>query len=327
MGSIAALEEVSQHAYCLEEKALIRFSGRDYVATIKGVDSTFHRVNDIEKTLIDGVYFNQSPLPNAIVLGKGVSYYLSLGLSGIPQQATIMIPKEGRYLNNPDQAFYQEIVSPSGIFSIQADFDSEYVIAPIALIRNMLGRGEVYSSIEFRLNSYDKEALVKEKLTAILGESFIIKNREEQHSFLNKIMKTERLAALSIFCFILLIAAFNMIGSLTMLMLEKKEHIKTLWNIGMTQKSLTRLFIYEGLLIGAVGCFIGLTLGLGLSLGQEHFGWLKLGAEGSFIVSSYPVKVAFSDILLTVAIVSILVFLSSWIPAKRLSKKFTSYIS
>jgi lipoprotein-releasing system permease protein len=324
---LSEIEGVASMSLCLEEKALLRYQSKEYVASIKGVDPSFYKVTGIEKALVQGTLNNPKENSNEVLIGRGVSYYLSLGLGRTQRQAQILIPKEGKYISNPDNAFHQGFIQPTGIFSVQADFDSKYIIAPLAYVQKLIQKENTYSSLEFSLDENYNEAEIIAALEGILGSKFSVKTRAQQHAFLFKIMQTERLAVFTIFTFILLIAAFNMVGSLTMLMLEKKAQIKTLWSLGLRSNEISRVFIYEGLLIGAVGGLGGLILGFLICAGQSQFGWVKLGAQGSFIINAYPVQMEAKDFLIAALLVAVLSMLSSWIPAKRLGKKFTNYIN
>lgn len=314
---------IEAHSFCLEEKVFIRNGDREFVATLKGVDQHFTAVNRVHEAVVEGQYFHQSQQAFPVIIGKGVSYYLSLGPYG--NQANMYLPKPGLYSQRPDQAFYESGFQCTGIFSIQADFDSQYMLADLGMVQQFTRRKNQLSSVEIKLKNPQSLNEVQENLKTSWGDNFKVLSREEQQAFLFKIMQTERLAVTIIFAFILLIAAFNLIGSLSMLMLEKKEELKTLWHMGMETHSIKQIFWAQGMLIGLMGSLLGFVLGGIVCWGQATFGWVKLGATGSFIVSSYPIAFHWSDALITLLLGIGLSVLSSLIPAQWIAKKFSLY--
>jgi len=308
----------------LEEKAILRYREREYVATVKGVDTSFRELTGMDTLMSSGRFFDASDDQDLAVLGKGVSYYLGMGLQDMYNPLYLYIPKAGASMSTrPEDAFRISGLFPIGVFSVQADFDGQYVLVPIQFMRElMLADRNMVSALEFRCaNDEDMLALATEWKQK-LGEAYQIENRLEMHSLFYKVMQTEKWAVFGIFMFIILIATFNLIGSLTMLILDKGQDIKTLWSMGADINQIKRIFFTEGLLINGVGVVLGLVVGIAVSYGQIQFGWIRLGNEGAFIIDAYPVAVKFSDIVLTLFTVLVIGSLAAYLPVRQLSRKY-----
>lgn len=304
----------------LEEKVLLRYQEKEYIATLKGVDDNFKSINSIDSLLISGEYIDVYESKNTAIVGQGVAYYLSMRIGNAFEQLQVYVPdREKNNLLRPEESFIQKSILPVGVFTIQSDFDAEYVITPIAFIRDILNREGQSSSLEIRCCDSEM-AVIQADLKNILGSGFEVKNRFEQHAFLYKILSSEKLAVFLILTFILIIATFNIIGSLTMLLIEKKKDIELLFNLGANRTLIKNIFFYEGLLTTALGAVIGLCIGLLIAYLQIYFGIVKMGS-GSFVVDSYPVVVEFVDLALVLVVVLAIGSLASIIPSRQLSKQ------
>lgn len=325
--SLSALrhdERVIHFSEVLEEKAILRYREREYVATVKGVDTSFRQLTGMDTLMSSGRFFDSGDDQDLAVLGKGVSYYLGMGLQDMYNPLYLYIPKAGASMSTrPEDAFRISGLFPIGVFSVQADFDGEYVLVPIEFMRGlMLTDSNTVSALEFRCANDDDMIALANEWKQKLGPSFEVKNRLEMHSLFYKVMQTEKWAVFGIFMFIILIATFNLIGSLTMLILDKGQDIKTLWSMGADLGLIRRIFFMEGLLINGVGVVLGLAAGIAISFGQIHYGWIRLGNEGAFIIDTYPVEMKASDALLTFFVVSLLGSLAAYLPVRQLSKKY-----
>jgi lipoprotein-releasing system permease protein len=304
----------------LEEKVLLRYQEKEYIATLKGVDDNFKLINSVDSMLIAGEYMDVYESKNTAIVGQGVAYYLSMRIGNAFDQLQVYVPdREKNNLLRPEESFIQKSIVPVGVFNIQADFDAEYVIAPISFIREILNREGQSSSLEIRCSDSEIES-VQADLQEVLGSQFTVKSRFEQHAFLYKILSSEKLAVFLILTFILIIATFNIIGSLTMLLIEKKKDIELLSNLGASRLLIKNIFFYEGLLTTALGAIIGLVFGLAIAYVQIYFGVVKMG-NGSFVVDSYPVVVEAIDVLLVLAVVMGIGSIASIIPSRQLSKQ------
>ena len=303
----------------LEEKVLLRFQDKEYIATLKGVDANFKSLNAVDSMLVSGDYIDSFELENTAVVGQGVAFYLSLTIGNVFEQLQVYVPdREKNNLLRTDESFIQRSILPVGVFSIQSDFDAEYVITPISFVRKVLNREGLSSSIEIKCTD-EQMASIQRDLQQIAGSNYAVKNRFEQHDFLYKILSSERLAVFLILSFILIIATFNVVGTLTMLMIEKQTDIKLLSHLGANLSTLRSIFFLEGLLTTALGAFVGLIVGGLVAWIQIQFGVIKMG-QGSFIVESYPLILKASDFALVLFIVLAIGSLTSLIPLQQIRK-------
>jgi lipoprotein-releasing system permease protein len=311
------IDGIAACSYVLEEKALFTFKDREYIATLKGVDSIYPATNKITEFLRAGNYRLTESLPaTPAVLGAGVAYYLGFSQNNFEEPVNLFIPKDYSG-SDPSKSFAVHKIYPLGIFSVQPEFDEKYCFVPLPVLQNMLNRPDNFSALEISLLRNASLETVQEKLQARLGKSFIVKNQDEQQALFFKIMQTEGLFTFLIFALILAIATFTIAGSLTMLMFEKKENLKTLSALGLSLQSLRAIFFKEGLIISLTGGGIGLVLGIALVWMQQHFGLLAVG-EG-YIVEAYPVYLAWRDVALVSTTVLALSLTVSLITAQRLN--------
>ena len=293
--------DIIDYSGVLEERALLRYRDREYVATIRGVDSSYFANNRFDEVLVSGELFNGSESDLAL-FGQGVAYYLSINESHVSGSVSVFIPRMKSSLSfSSGDAFYIDNLYPIGRFSVQADYDAKYVIVPIQFLQNLLDT-KAYSSLEINASGMGSSK-IQEAIQSAFGPNYTVDNRREQHDFVYKIMRTEKYAIYVIFGFILLIASFNLVGSLVMLVIDKKKDLFILWSMGTPLKTLRRIFFIESVLINTVGAMGGLILGGLIVAVQIQFGLVKLGGEGEFIVSAYPVAAKWTDfvwVLLTV---------------------------
>ena len=313
--------EFESSAYILEEKVLLKYQEKEFIATVKGVSETYQELTNFNSLLVDGEYINSYENKNVAVVGSGVAYHLSIGLGTMFEQLQVFVPnKNSKTLLNPQTAFKQGSVLPVGIFSIQAELDQEYIITPLAFIQQLADRGNNISAVEIKLKNEDRMIVIQEQLATALGDNFIVKNRFEQQEFLYKILNTEKLAVFLILAFIMIIATFNIIGALSMLMLDKQKDIATFRSLGCTVQDIQSVFFRKSMLTILLGIGIGLFIGLGLSFLQQTFGFIGMGG-GSFVINTYPIAIVFTDIILVSFTVFAIGLLASWYPAKVLSSK------
>ena len=303
----------------LEEKVLLKYEDKEYIATLKGVDGNYKKLNRVDSMLVNGDYFESYESYQTAVVGQGVAYYLSMGVGDMMNPLQVFVPKRtSKHLLKTKNAFSQSTLIPVGMFSIQADFDATYVITSLKYVRELLERTDEVSAFEVHCADEEMEIL-QEELQAILGEGFQVQHRYQQHAVLHQILNSEKLAVFLILTLILIIASFNIIGSLSMLIIDKKKDIQTLSHLGATKRDLQQVFWMEGLLTTTIGAVAGLLLGLGVCWGQLEWGFLKMG-EGSFVVNHYPVAIQLKDVAIILMTVLLIGALASWIPAKQLGK-------
>jgi len=313
--------EFESSAYILEEKVLLKYQQKEFIATVKGVSETYQELTNFNSLLVDGEYINSYENKNVAVVGMGVAYHLSIGLGTMFEQLQVFVPnRNSKTLLNPQTAFKQGSVLPVGIFSIQAELDQEYIITPLAFIQQLAARDNNISAVEIKLKNEHRMLAIQEQLASALGDDFIVKNRFEQQEFLYKILNTEKLAVFLILAFIMIIATFNIIGALSMLMLDKQKDITTLKSLGCTVQDIQSVFFRKSMLTILLGIVTGLFIGLGLAFLQQTFGFIAMGG-GSFVINTYPIAIVFTDIILVSFTVFAIGLLASWYPAKVLSSK------
>ena len=318
---LLTVEEIETSALVLEEKVLLKYQEKEYIATAKGVSEEYLELTDFNSLLVDGEYINGFESNNVAVIGRGVAYYLSMGIGSMFDQLQVFVPnRNSKTLLNPATAFEQSAVLPVGVFGVQAEVDAAYIITPLLFVQQLAERNNEVSAIEIKLKDEEQMIALQEKLQKALGGKYIIKNRLQQQEFLYKILNTEKLAVFLILTFIMIIATFNIIGSLSMLMLDKKKDIATLRSLGCAVQDIQSLFFKKSMLTIILGTGIGLFIGLGLAFLQQTFGFISMSG-GSFVINTYPIAIAFKDVVLVSITVFIIGLLASWYPAKLLSRK------
>lgn len=328
-----AIVKMQQHpgveaaAACLEDNALILFRGRPLVITVKGVDDKFDKVTGIRDILFgEGTYRLHDGELSYGIPGIGLANMMGGTDYGSLQ---ICAPRSGERINlaNPIESFsVEDIESPGVIFNVnQRKYDERYLITSLDFAQGLFEKEDIASSLELRLKPSADAGRVKEELRQMGGTKFKVLDRLEQQADVFNIMNIEKLIAYIFLTFIVLIACFNIISSLSMLIIEKKDDVATLRNLGMSNSRIRSVFLIEGRLISLFGAVIGIVIGVALSLLQEQFGLIRLGStEGSFIVNAYPVAVHALDIVVVFATVMIVGFVSVWYPVHALSKRLLS---
>ena len=313
--------DIATKSYVLEEKVLLKYQEKEFIATVKGVSKQYRAQTTFDSLLVAGDYIDDYENNNVAVVGNGVAYYLSMGIGTMFEQLQVFVPnRNAKTLLNPASAFKQGSVLPVGVFSVQAEIDEQYIITPLAFIQNLASRDRLVSAVEIILTDSEKMLEVQQILKQQLGKEFVIKNRLEQQEFLYKILNTEKLAVFLILAFIMIIATFNIVGALSMLMLDKKRDIKTLKSLGATQSSVQTIFFNKSMLTIIAGTALGIFVGLIIAYLQQTFGFISMGG-GSFVVNTYPVTIKFADVLLVSSTVFVIGLVASWYPAKLLTKK------
>lgn len=300
--------------FSLEEKALLRYRDRQLVAELKGVAPSFIKSSALGSKMIAGKFATGDSLRPAAVVGAGIAWKLGISeQERLPAGLQIILPRKNidpsLSFSDPSAAFSERSVPVSGIFSVQQDFDMRYIILPIGLVRELTDEALKVSAIEIKLKDPSDQEAAVEELSRICGAGFQVSDRYRQHDFLYRILKYEKIAVFLILGFILLLAAFNLLGTLAMLILEKKEDIKILRYMGAQQKQIASVFRLEGVMISMIGAVAGLIIGLLICAGQYYFGWISLENAEGFVVEAYPVDIRISDIglvLLTVFLFGLL---------------------
>jgi len=311
----------------VEENALARFGEKQYIVMMKGVDENFTRMTPLDDFLLNGRYIIGDETRPYAVIGAGVAYYLGIYPKDFAVPMSLYVPKRTRKTLSgmPDQTFNTHGVNVAGVFTIQQEFDISYVLVPIGLARELLEYENETGALEIALSPGASVPQAREGIIDILGPGFEIKDRYQQQATLYRVMKSEKWAVFFILTFILIIAAFNMIGSLSMLIVDKKKDIAVLWSLGASKPLIKRIFFTEGLMISLFGGLLGLLLGGLIALAQQEFGLIRLGGgEGTYIVDAYPVKVQFTDFLYVLVTVLVIGAATTWYPVRQISKRYLS---
>jgi len=310
-------KSVAYFTEVVEENALLRFKNKQMPATIKGVSKNFEKMTRIDSIMYDGSFILYDGAFQRAVPGVGVASILGLGAHFI-DPLYIYAPKRTSKINllRPENSFNQMGTFVSGIFSVkQLQYDDHYVLVSIDFARDLFEYNKTtVSAIELKLaKGVDKE-LVQKQIQTLLGDGFQVENRYQQQESFFKIMKIEKWITYLILCFILLIASFNIIGSLSMLIIDKKSDIETLRSLGANNQLIKRIFLFEGWMISGVGALVGIGLGGFLCLIQQYFGLLKLGT--GYVVDAYPVVTKSIDMLLVFVTVLLMGFLAAYYPVR-----------
>ncbi|NTW33104.1 MAG: ABC transporter permease, partial [Bacteroidetes bacterium] len=322
IGKIKQLKGVVYITDVIEENALLKYKDKQFIATIKGVKPDYYKLSGLDTMMAEGQFVLEKDSNNYTVMGQGVAYNLGINTSDLFNPLEIYVPKRGNNnFANPLESFYSEVIFPSGIFSLQQDYDVKYIIVPLRFARKLLNYKNEVTSVEIMFAANEDIEKIQKQISEISGKNFIVKNRFEQQEMLYKIMKSEKWAIILILSFILLIATFNVIGTLTMLILDKKKDISVLWSMGADRNLIRRIFFMEGLMITLIGAILGLVLGAIVCWAQLHYGFIRMPDSGSFVISAYPVNIKLSDFVFVFLIDIVIGVITSWYPVKQISKK------
>lgn len=310
-------EGVYMYSRVVEENVLLRYNNQQTIATLKGVDANYSAVTGFDSTIISGSIHTQKDSVFAVV-GQGIAYRLSVDPEDLFKALAIYVPKRNvQSFINPDEAFSKALVLPNAVFSVQEEVDDKYVICPLGFAMELLARQDEITAIEIKLKPGYKMDRVKKELQEALGDRYIVKNRFEQHESFFKVMRSEKAISYIILLFILLIAASNTIGSLYILVTEKKRDLQILRSMGITEGQAAGIFRYQGFIIAFAGGAAGIAIGLILCVLQDHYGFVSLQNTANVIFSSYPVKVIWSDVLLVFVTVMVMGYLTTIYPARK----------
>lgn len=300
----------------VEDRVLFMFDGKEIVTYLKGVDASYSKVNDVKKTIFQGDWLE--PNTTQVVVGYGISQKLSLGLFEFNHPFEVFVPRPGKgAIENPEQAFNKTTITPVGIYAISEDLDSKYVYADLDLTQNLLEyKSNQISAIELKLKPNSDEEIIKKELESIFDNKVTVKNRAQLNDSLYKMLNTENIAVYLIFTLVIIIALFNLIGALIMMILDKKENLKTLFNLGAEVKNLRKIFLLQGTLLSVFGGIIGLLLGIIIVLLQQQFQFIMITPT-----LAYPVVFSIQNVLIVFTTIILLGFIASFIASSRVTKK------
>lgn len=312
--------DIAHYNKVVEEKALVKYGDKLSPVIIKGVTEDFATNTHFENNIVQGDFILEADSNYKAIVGYGLAAELGIGLNFLTPMIFYYPNKES---SSTMSALNTEYLYPTAFFSSQQDVEAKYVLTDIRFAQQLFRIDNKISKIEIKLKNPDHTNQVKEKLTEITGAGYKTEDKYELNRSYYAMMKSEKLAVFTILLFILLIASFNIIGSISMLILDKKEDLGIYKALGMSQKNIISIFKTEGQLITLLGAVIGLALGVGICVLQEKFGLITLGDGGNYIVNAYPVQLVFSDIMMIMAAVVLIGYAASYFPVRYLVKKLT----
>jgi lipoprotein-releasing system permease protein len=313
---IKKIEGVASYSKIIEERVLFVYDDKQVVTYLKGVDPNFSAVNAIKKTLYNGQWLE--PNTNQVVVGYGIAQKFSLGLLDFNKTLEVLVPKPGKgTVENAEQAFNKSAVFPTGIYAISEDIDSKYIFTDLGLAQELLEyKNNQISGIEIKEKTGTDEDAIIDQLQTIFKNKITVKNRAQLNEALYKMLNTENIAVYLIFTLVIVVALFNLIGALIMMILDKKANLKTLFNLGTEIKDLRKIFLLQGTLLSIFGGIIGLTLGIIIVLLQQHFQLVMITPT-----LAYPVVFTLENVLIVMGTIVSLGFIASLIASSRVSKK------
>lgn len=325
--SVRLLPQLAVVSFSVEDKVMAQYNGRQVMATLKGVEDNFVELTDIENALYGrGNPVLQDNLNSYAILGGELMHSLNCGIY-FASPLEIYAPNRGEKVNLtlPARNFKKGVLHSSGlVFAVnQPVYDANYILTSVDFARKMFRRGaNEATAMEIKVKDGADVAKVKSEIEHILGSDFLVLDRYEQQRDVYKVMQVEKLISYVFLTFILLVACFNIIGSLSMLIIEKRDNMNTLRSFGADNKIISNIFVFEGVIVSFVGAVVGILLGLVLCLAQQEFGLISTGGSGDFIMDSYPVRVMWSDILVVFATVLVTGVVAVWLPVRILTKRY-----
>lgn len=321
ISQLASLPFVQAMTVSIEEKALVEYDGQQIPVQVKGVDLNFQQVTQIDSIIIDGYYALSDTNYYKLMLGVGLASVLNIS-ARMHHGITLYAPKrEGRVnMMRPDDSFRRSSGIVTGVFAVnQTKYDDRLVLVPLDMAHQLFGyERSIGTAVELRLTDNANLNSAQREIEQILGSGYKVENRYEQQADFFRMLKIEKLLTALLLIFIMLIAGFNIIGSLSMLIIDKQSNSKILLALGANIEMIRRIFLLEGWMISSIGAMIGVVIGLILCLIQQYFGIIKLGQSTDYIISAYPVKVQAIDIVATIFIVLLLGFICAWFPVSKI---------
>ena len=321
IASLYAREDIEAISMQLEQTALVRYKDHQTPARILGVDSLFTRTAHMEAIITDGFYSVWDGAFDRAVLGRGLAAQIGIN-AHFTGALHLYAPQRTGQINmlRPDKALRHEYAFIAGTFAVnQLEYDDQLMVVSLPLAQRLFEYDSL-TATALRIEPKAKSPIsnLKSQISKEIGEGFRVLDRYEQQADFFQVLHIEKMLTFLLLVFILLIASFNIIGSLSMLIIDKRDDIRILSDMGASESMIRRIFLLEGWLISSLGTLSGLVIGVLLCLGQEHYGWLKLGSGSDYVISAYPVLVQASDVLLVALIVLILGFVTAWYPTHKL---------
>lgn len=310
-------EKIAAYTKVIEERAFFNYKDKSHIAMIKGVDTNYLQVNKMDTAVYFGDWINYDE-KHTTVVGSGIATILSVGTYDFLESLKIFVPKPGEgYITDNSNAFTQVNTQPIGVYRLTDDLDKKYVFANLSLVQELLTyQPNQISAIEVRLSDEKDTKEVQETLQNNLGSKFKVQTRQQLNSVFYKMLNTENLASYLVFTLILIIALFNVIGAIVMMIIDKKENLKTLFHLGTNMNEIRKIFVLQGFLLTVFGLFVGLALAIPFVLLQKKFGMIMITQS-----LAYPVEFYMTNVFAVVITIVVLGFLAAKIASARISKK------
>lgn len=316
------MPEIANFSQIVEENTLIIYGSRQTIGTVRGVDDRYADVTGIDTMMGDGqfmLYKNDQPVA---ILGRGIKYMLNAEPEFRESLKLIVPQRTERISFNQERATNRKYIRPAGHFKSQPEIEVKYMLVPLDFARELFDYSNETSAVEIRLQPDVNANKARRKLEDLFGKDYRVKNRIMQNELLYKTMKSEKWAIFFILSFILLVASFNVVGSLTMLIIEKKNDIQTLRHLGANLRTIKKTFLIEGLIIAFFGALSGLFIGSLICWAQQTYGIVRLQGAESFVIDAYPVKLMLKDVFLVLIVVSTIGYIASWYPIRFITRKY-----
>ena len=319
---LAKVEGLCCYSLTIEDNALLKYGSREYIATIKGIDDNYTMVSSIDSSMWEGDFTLKSKNGRPFAVpGAGVAQYLGIRVNFITPLEIIFPKKTGSTSLSAENSLNHKFIFPSGIFEVEKEYDSKYVYIPLEVARELTETEKAVSTIEIKFRKNADPYAVQRAIMKIYGKGYSVQNRNEQQAIFYKVMRSERLAIFFILTLILIIASFNIIGSLTMLIIEKERDIEILKSLGADNNLIRKIFIFEGWLISIIGALAGVILGFVVCWLQQTYGLVKLQSQ-SLMMNSYPVVLKLIDFIIVPGTVLLIGYWAAWYPVRFLTKKY-----
>lgn len=316
IAQLKAIKDVWNITEVIQDNALVKYQNSQMVVTLKGVDETFQTYSPLKKSVVEGDFLLTKDSVDYAFIGGNVYAALNISLQNIVEPIEIWYPRNRKSISlNPEDDINREILNISGVYSLE-QFHDDFVYVPLQVAKQLTEYGDKRSAIEIQTKPNADIAQIQASIKSILGVNFLVQNQDEQNASLFRAIKIEKLFIFIALMFIIGIASFNIFFSLTLLVIDKQQDLKTLFAMGADEGLVKRIFYSEGALISFIGAIVGLVIGGLICYLQERYGIIKIGIESSFI-DAYPIKMQLGDFVLTAISIIFITLLASYLPAKR----------
>lgn len=301
----------------IEERVFLEYNDKNEIAYIKGVDANFTKITGIDESVYIGDWLDTT-YTNTAVIGRAIAIKLSLGIKSYGEPLSVMVPKPGTGFINPNNAFYKTDVQILGLYTGTEDFESKFVFVTLAQAKDLLRFKEnQITALELKLVDAQNAETVAQNLQTQLGDTYKVQTKEQLNEVFYKVINTENFVSYLIFTLIIIIALFNVIGAIIMMIIDKKDNLKTLFSLGTTVKEIKRIFVFQGFLLTFFGMLVGLVLGVILVFLQDAFGLFMITES-----LAYPIEFQFYNLLIVIVTITILGYVAAKIASSRISKTF-----